>query len=147
MPVVGRQLPSPHMALTDTVIGSNPLPGCTCFKGSEGRPASGWSRWCSQILSVMRGSRDELPSARFRGLTIPCECGELVDSRLLYLHAVVIRRWGRCFCLLNLTVRAFIFSVLTPVPFVVPVSDSCFRNLAEDRSGVNLKDLVHDPSL
>ncbi|KAI4803919.1 hypothetical protein KUCAC02_025564, partial [Chaenocephalus aceratus] len=26
-------------------------------------------------------------------------------------------------------------------------SDSCFRNLAEDRSGVNLKDLVHDPSL
>lgn len=30
---------------------------------------------------------------------------------------------------------------------VYPVSDSCFRNLAEDRSGVNLKDLVHDPSL
>uniref|UniRef100_A0A4W5M757 Gephyrin n=1 Tax=Hucho hucho TaxID=62062 RepID=A0A4W5M757_9TELE len=29
----------------------------------------------------------------------------------------------------------------------VAVSDSCFRNLAEDRSGVNLKDLVHDPSL
>ncbi|XP_070972454.1 gephyrin-like isoform X1 [Oncorhynchus clarkii lewisi] len=29
----------------------------------------------------------------------------------------------------------------------IPVSDSCFRNLAEDRSGVNLKDLVHDPSL
>uniref|UniRef100_A0A096MGB1 Gephyrin n=1 Tax=Poecilia formosa TaxID=48698 RepID=A0A096MGB1_POEFO len=28
-----------------------------------------------------------------------------------------------------------------------PVSDSCFRNLAEDRSGINLKDLVHDPSL
>ncbi|TRY55849.1 hypothetical protein DNTS_035048 [Danionella cerebrum] len=27
------------------------------------------------------------------------------------------------------------------------VSDSCFRNLAEDRSGINLKDLVHDPSL
>ncbi|XP_057678135.1 gephyrin b isoform X7 [Corythoichthys intestinalis] len=27
------------------------------------------------------------------------------------------------------------------------VSDSCYRNLAEDRSGVNLKDLVHDPSL
>ncbi|OCT66422.1 hypothetical protein XELAEV_18042672mg, partial [Xenopus laevis] len=26
-------------------------------------------------------------------------------------------------------------------------SDSCFRNLAEDRSGVNLKDLVQDPSL
>ncbi|KTG36849.1 hypothetical protein cypCar_00006688, partial [Cyprinus carpio] len=26
-------------------------------------------------------------------------------------------------------------------------SDSCFRNLAEDRSGINLKDLVHDPSL
>uniref|UniRef100_A0A3Q1IHF0 Gephyrin a n=1 Tax=Anabas testudineus TaxID=64144 RepID=A0A3Q1IHF0_ANATE len=25
--------------------------------------------------------------------------------------------------------------------------DSCFKNLAEDRSGVNLKDLVHDPSL
>uniref|UniRef100_A0A7N6BYK0 Gephyrin n=1 Tax=Anabas testudineus TaxID=64144 RepID=A0A7N6BYK0_ANATE len=30
---------------------------------------------------------------------------------------------------------------------VLTVSDSCFRNLAEDRSGVNLKDLVHDPSL
>ncbi|XP_066854619.1 gephyrin isoform X2 [Anser cygnoides] len=28
-----------------------------------------------------------------------------------------------------------------------PVSDSCFRNLAEDRSGINLKDLVQDPSL
>uniref|UniRef100_A0A8D0D933 Gephyrin n=1 Tax=Sander lucioperca TaxID=283035 RepID=A0A8D0D933_SANLU len=27
------------------------------------------------------------------------------------------------------------------------LSDSCFRNLAEDRSGVNLKDLIHDPSL
>uniref|UniRef100_A0AAV2KA35 Gephyrin n=1 Tax=Knipowitschia caucasica TaxID=637954 RepID=A0AAV2KA35_KNICA len=27
------------------------------------------------------------------------------------------------------------------------LSDSCYRNLAEDRSGVNLKDLVHDPSL
>uniref|UniRef100_A0A452UAN3 Gephyrin n=1 Tax=Ursus maritimus TaxID=29073 RepID=A0A452UAN3_URSMA len=26
-------------------------------------------------------------------------------------------------------------------------SDSCFRNLAEDRSGINLKDLVQDPSL
>lgn len=37
--------------------------------------------------------------------------------------------------------------VLTPFLVVVPVSDSCFRNLAEDRSGVNLKDLVHDPSL
>ncbi|TWW68779.1 Gephyrin [Takifugu flavidus] len=49
----------------------------------------------------MRGSRDELTSAWFRGFTITCEC----------------------------------------------VSDSCFRNLAEDRSGVNLKDLVHDPSL
>ncbi|XP_040015827.1 gephyrin b isoform X14 [Gasterosteus aculeatus] len=30
---------------------------------------------------------------------------------------------------------------------VLTVSDSCFRNLAEDRSGVNLKDLIHDPSL
>ncbi|XP_023203408.1 gephyrin isoform X8 [Xiphophorus maculatus] len=30
---------------------------------------------------------------------------------------------------------------------IVRVSDSCFRNLAEDRSGINLKDLVHDPSL
>ncbi|XP_064421069.1 gephyrin isoform X9 [Latimeria chalumnae] len=30
---------------------------------------------------------------------------------------------------------------------VLTVSDSCFRNLAEDRSGVNLKDLVQDPSL
>lgn len=37
--------------------------------------------------------------------------------------------------------------VLMRLPFVVPVSDSCFRNLAEDRSGINLKDLVHDPSL
>uniref|UniRef100_A0A8C8B130 Gephyrin n=1 Tax=Otus sunia TaxID=257818 RepID=A0A8C8B130_9STRI len=27
------------------------------------------------------------------------------------------------------------------------LSDSCFRNLAEDRSGINLKDLVQDPSL
>ncbi|XP_033371003.1 gephyrin isoform X12 [Parus major] len=27
------------------------------------------------------------------------------------------------------------------------MSDSCFRNLAEDRSGINLKDLVQDPSL
>ncbi|KAM6954539.1 gephyrin b isoform 3-T3 [Aplochiton taeniatus] len=30
---------------------------------------------------------------------------------------------------------------------VLTVSDSCFRNLAEDRSGINLKDLIHDPSL
>ncbi|XP_076833672.1 gephyrin a isoform X6 [Brachyhypopomus gauderio] len=30
---------------------------------------------------------------------------------------------------------------------ILTVSDSCFRNLAEDRSGMNLKDLVHDPSL
>ncbi|XP_060618755.1 gephyrin isoform X21 [Anolis sagrei] len=30
---------------------------------------------------------------------------------------------------------------------VLTVSDSCFRNLAEDRSGINLKDLVQDPSL
>ncbi|KAF1375189.1 hypothetical protein PFLUV_G00236920 [Perca fluviatilis] len=30
---------------------------------------------------------------------------------------------------------------------ILTVSDSCFNNLAEDRSGVNLKDLVHDPSL
>uniref|UniRef100_A0A4W3INU8 Gephyrin n=1 Tax=Callorhinchus milii TaxID=7868 RepID=A0A4W3INU8_CALMI len=29
----------------------------------------------------------------------------------------------------------------------IKVSDSCFRNLAEDRSGINLKDLVQDPSL
>nr|XP_021143000.1 gephyrin isoform X4 [Columba livia] len=33
------------------------------------------------------------------------------------------------------------------VPRPVAVSDSCFRNLAEDRSGINLKDLVQDPSL
>uniref|UniRef100_A0A8C1GUJ3 Gephyrin n=1 Tax=Cyprinus carpio TaxID=7962 RepID=A0A8C1GUJ3_CYPCA len=31
--------------------------------------------------------------------------------------------------------------------FKLFLSDSCFRNLAEDRSGINLKDLVHDPSL
>ncbi|XP_059705730.1 gephyrin isoform X1 [Haemorhous mexicanus] len=30
---------------------------------------------------------------------------------------------------------------------LLQVSDSCFRNLAEDRSGINLKDLVQDPSL
>uniref|UniRef100_A0A8C7F6N7 Gephyrin n=1 Tax=Oncorhynchus kisutch TaxID=8019 RepID=A0A8C7F6N7_ONCKI len=30
---------------------------------------------------------------------------------------------------------------------LIPPHDSCFRNLAEDRSGINLKDLVHDPSL
>ncbi|KAM6913141.1 gephyrin a isoform 3-T3 [Xenentodon cancila] len=30
---------------------------------------------------------------------------------------------------------------------ILTVSDSCFKNLAEDRSGMNLKDLVHDPSL
>uniref|UniRef100_A0A8C6XBZ8 Gephyrin n=2 Tax=Elapidae TaxID=8602 RepID=A0A8C6XBZ8_NAJNA len=30
---------------------------------------------------------------------------------------------------------------------VLTVSDSCFRNLAEDRSGINLKDLIQDPSL
>ncbi|XP_062378075.1 gephyrin a isoform X5 [Sardina pilchardus] len=30
---------------------------------------------------------------------------------------------------------------------ILTVSDSCYRNLAEDRSGINLKDLVHDPSL
>ncbi|XP_015206708.1 gephyrin isoform X10 [Lepisosteus oculatus] len=30
---------------------------------------------------------------------------------------------------------------------VLTVSDSCFRNLAEDRSGINLKELVHDPTL
>ncbi|XP_017332234.1 gephyrin isoform X8 [Ictalurus punctatus] len=30
---------------------------------------------------------------------------------------------------------------------ILTVSDSCFRNLADDRSGFNLKDLVHDPSL
>uniref|UniRef100_A0A3Q1FPM3 Gephyrin n=1 Tax=Acanthochromis polyacanthus TaxID=80966 RepID=A0A3Q1FPM3_9TELE len=29
----------------------------------------------------------------------------------------------------------------------ITLSDSCYKNLAEDRSGVNLKDLVHDPSL
>ncbi|XP_031717638.1 gephyrin b isoform X3 [Anarrhichthys ocellatus] len=36
---------------------------------------------------------------------------------------------------------------LKPVSLPFTVSDSCFRNLAEDRSGVNLKDLIHDPSL
>uniref|UniRef100_A0A8D0BWA0 Gephyrin n=1 Tax=Salvator merianae TaxID=96440 RepID=A0A8D0BWA0_SALMN len=30
---------------------------------------------------------------------------------------------------------------------VLTVSDSCFRNLAEDRSGINLKDLVQDETL
>uniref|UniRef100_A0A3B4ARW0 Gephyrin n=1 Tax=Periophthalmus magnuspinnatus TaxID=409849 RepID=A0A3B4ARW0_9GOBI len=38
-------------------------------------------------------------------------------------------------------------SMLTGHITLPPVSDSCYRNLAEDRSGVNLKDLVHDPSL
>ncbi|KTF95246.1 hypothetical protein cypCar_00022440 [Cyprinus carpio] len=37
--------------------------------------------------------------------------------------------------------------VSCPFSFLSAVSDSCFRNLAEDRSGINLKDLVHDPSL
>ncbi|XP_078419337.1 gephyrin isoform X6 [Cetorhinus maximus] len=32
-------------------------------------------------------------------------------------------------------------------PTSIYLSDSCFRNLAEDRSGINLKDLVQDPSL
>ncbi|XP_041903119.1 gephyrin isoform X2 [Corvus kubaryi] len=32
-------------------------------------------------------------------------------------------------------------------PEYFEMSDSCFRNLAEDRSGINLKDLVQDPSL
>ncbi|XP_017597613.1 gephyrin isoform X2 [Corvus hawaiiensis] len=32
-------------------------------------------------------------------------------------------------------------------PEYIEMSDSCFRNLAEDRSGINLKDLVQDPSL
>ncbi|XP_074921458.1 gephyrin isoform X8 [Chelonoidis abingdonii] len=40
------------------------------------------------------------------------------------------------------------FSKETSIYFKLPnVSDSCFRNLAEDRSGINLKDLVQDPSL
>lgn len=39
------------------------------------------------------------------------------------------------------------FHVSCPFSFLSAVSDSCFRNLAEDRSGINLKDLVHDPSL
>ncbi|XP_078089495.1 gephyrin isoform X3 [Mustelus asterias] len=37
-------------------------------------------------------------------------------------------------------------SETSPLRAVI-VSDSCFRNLAEDRSGINLKDLVQDPSL
>ncbi|XP_067413845.1 gephyrin isoform X8 [Emydura macquarii macquarii] len=47
-----------------------------------------------------------------------------------------------------------VHSFLLPIPPPLPhqrnrpsVSDSCFRNLAEDRSGINLKDLVQDPSL
>uniref|UniRef100_A0A674CU43 Gephyrin n=1 Tax=Salmo trutta TaxID=8032 RepID=A0A674CU43_SALTR len=39
---------------------------------------------------------------------------------------------------------AIFLSFYPPPPLL---SDSCFRNLAEDRSGINLKDLVHDPSL
>ncbi|XP_039546091.1 gephyrin-like [Pimephales promelas] len=42
--------------------------------------------------------------------------------------------------------EAFI-TLFSIISVCVAVSDSCFRNLAEDRSGVNLKDLVHDPSL
>uniref|UniRef100_A0A8B9Q0Z1 Uncharacterized protein n=1 Tax=Apteryx owenii TaxID=8824 RepID=A0A8B9Q0Z1_APTOW len=34
-----------------------------------------------------------------------------------------------------------------PELHLILLSDSCFRNLAEDRSGINLKDLVQDPSL
>ncbi|KAK9956951.1 hypothetical protein ABG768_014651 [Culter alburnus] len=44
---------------------------------------------------------------------------------------------------LNKSINFFMFEC---IPHVF-ISDSCFRNLAEDRSGVNLKDLVHDPSL
>ncbi|KFO24184.1 Gephyrin [Fukomys damarensis] len=40
---------------------------------------------------------------------------------------------------------SFVFS--NQLFFRMAVSDSCFRNLAEDRSGINLKDLVQDPSL
>ncbi|XP_062824088.1 gephyrin isoform X18 [Anolis carolinensis] len=38
-------------------------------------------------------------------------------------------------------------AVTAGAPSRPAVSDSCFRNLAEDRSGINLKDLVQDPSL
>uniref|UniRef100_A0A4X2LYQ8 Uncharacterized protein n=1 Tax=Vombatus ursinus TaxID=29139 RepID=A0A4X2LYQ8_VOMUR len=36
---------------------------------------------------------------------------------------------------------------LKDISYVIFALDSCFRNLAEDRSGINLKDLVQDPSL
>uniref|UniRef100_A0A674CTG1 Gephyrin n=2 Tax=Salmo trutta TaxID=8032 RepID=A0A674CTG1_SALTR len=43
---------------------------------------------------------------------------------------------------------AIFLSFYPPPPLCHPfLFDSCFRNLAEDRSGINLKDLVHDPSL
>lgn len=50
-----------------------------------------------------------------------------------------------------LNFHLFCFSVLFCFVLILflffLVSDSCFRNLAEDRSGINLKDLVQDPSL
>lgn len=52
-----------------------------------------------------------------------------------------------CICIFRFLVCKSVFSLLLPSLCSCLVSDSCFRNLAEDRSGVNLKDLVHDPSL
>lgn len=68
------------------------------------------------------------------------------------LSAVVVPRccdpkMGAMFLSAEFDSEGVYLCALIPFPFVVPVSDSCFRNLAEDRSGVNLKDLVHDPSL
>uniref|UniRef100_A0A674PQW6 Gephyrin n=1 Tax=Takifugu rubripes TaxID=31033 RepID=A0A674PQW6_TAKRU len=57
----------------------------------------------------------------------------------------------RCFCcvltILSVNCVTYEYHLKGRVLGFLSVSDSCFRNLAEDRSGVNLKDLVHDPSL
>uniref|UniRef100_A0A8C7RV44 Gephyrin n=1 Tax=Oncorhynchus mykiss TaxID=8022 RepID=A0A8C7RV44_ONCMY len=60
----------------------------------------------------------------------------------------VFANFNRTFSLsLSLSFSLSFSLCLSPFLCISTVSDSCFRNLAEDRSGVNLKDLVHDPSL
>lgn len=67
-----------------------------------------------------------------------------VSVRVFQAFRLSTHIWTNSICLESLSevsvFKSFALSFL-------PVSDSCFRNLAEDRSGVNLKDLVHDPSL
>lgn len=72
-----------------------------------------------------------------------CKYGRLLP----HLRFVAIQRRGRHFSFAEFDSEDAHLCALILFLFVLPVSDSCFRNLAEDRSGVNLKDLVHDPSL